>query len=55
MSKLLSPRQAGVGRPDATISLLIQGQFPISGTSFELCCTYPGALSGVGPECVREQ
>ena len=44
---------AGVGHPDATISLFMSGQLPVSGRAFELRCTYPGALSGDGPECVR--
>ncbi len=44
---------AGEAHPDATISLLITGTFPVSGESYELRCTYPGAASGEGPECTR--
>lgn len=44
---------AGEAHPDATISLLLTGTFPISGGSFELRCIYTGAASGEGPECTR--
>lgn len=43
---------AGEAHPDATISLFLSGQSPTSGEPFELRCTYIGAASGKGPECV---
>ena len=42
---------AGEAHPDAQISVLVSGTFPVSGESFELRCTYVSAASGEGPEC----
>ena len=42
---------AGEAHPDAEISVLVSGTFPVSGESFELRCTYVSAASGEGDEC----
>jgi hypothetical protein len=46
---------AGEAHPDATITLLVTGTFPVSGESFELNCTYTSAASGEGPDCTLAQ
>ncbi|NNK63608.1 MAG: hypothetical protein HKO98_10440 [Gemmatimonadetes bacterium] len=43
-----------VDHPDATIVLLITGTKPGTQEAFQLRCTYVGAGSGVGPDCVPE-
>ena len=42
------------GHPEATITLLMAGTFPISGEQYLLKCTYVGAEFGFGPRCVLE-
>lgn len=44
----------GEAHPEANISLLMAGTFPISGEQYELRCTYTSAASGVGLHCAPE-
>ncbi len=46
---------AGEAHPDAEISVLVNGKFPVSGESFELRCNYRSAASGEGPTCTSTQ
>lgn len=43
------------GHPDATITILVTGTFPLSDESYSLNCSFVGAESGEGPDCTVAQ
>ena len=45
----------GEAHPNTTILAIVVGTFPLSEDSYTLECTYTGAATGVGPDCVRTQ
>lgn len=46
---------AGEAHPASQITVLVTGNFPESGTAFEMRCNYQSAASGAGAECVLKR